>query len=69
MIASKSPISVLHYDVNAAGLRGAIHPSNASSAPAKRLTRLEQLRLEQEQRVKALNGAAPAAEAKPASGQ
>ena len=40
-----------------------------SAAPAKRLTRLEQLRLEQEQRVKALNGAAPAAEAKPASGQ
>ena len=40
-----------------------------TAAPAKRLTRLEQLRLEQEQRVKALNGAAPAGEAKPASGQ
>ncbi len=41
----------------------------AEAAPAKRLTRLEQLRLEQEQRVKALNSAAPAAEAKPAGGQ
>jgi hypothetical protein len=30
---------------------------------------LEQLRLDQELRVKALNGAAPAGEAKPASGQ
>ena len=40
-----------------------------AAAPAKRLTRLEQLRLDQEQRVKALNGAAPAGEAKPASGQ
>ena len=40
-----------------------------TAAPPKRLTRLEQLRLEQEQRVKALNGTAPAAEAKPASGQ
>lgn len=45
-------------------------PEPAPAAPAKRLTRLEQLRLEQEQRVKALNGAAPpAAEAKPAGGQ
>lgn len=41
----------------------------APAAPAKRLTRLEQLRLEQEQRVKALNGAAPASDPKPASGQ
>ena len=38
-------------------------------APAKRLTRLEQLRLEQEQRVKGQAGAAPVAEAKPAGGQ
>ncbi len=44
-------------------------PEPAPAAPTKRLTRLEQLRLEQEQRVKALNGVAPAAEAKPASGQ
>lgn len=41
----------------------------AAAAPPKRLTRLEQLRLEQEQRVKALNGTAPAGEAKPAGGQ
>ena len=40
-----------------------------AAAPAKRLTRLEQLRLEQEQRVKGQAGAAPAAEAKPAGGQ
>jgi pre-peptidase len=39
------------------------------AAPAKRLTRLEQLRLEQEQRVKGQAGAAPAADAKPAGGQ
>ena len=44
-------------------------PEPAVAAPVKRLTRLEQLRLEQEQRVKAANGAAPAADAKPASGQ
>jgi len=36
-------------------------------AQAKRLTRLEQLRLEQKQRVEGQNGAAPA-EAKPAGG-
>jgi hypothetical protein len=41
----------------------------APAAPAKRLTRLEQLRLEQEQRVKALNGGAQAGDAKPAGGQ
>ena len=35
---------------------------------AKRLTRLEQLRVDQEARVKAASGAAPAAEAKPAGG-
>ena len=40
-----------------------------AAAPPKRLTRLEQLRLEQEQRVKAQTGTAPATEAKPASGQ
>lgn len=40
-----------------------------TAAPAKRLTRLEQLRLEQEQRVKGQAGATPAAEAKPAGGQ
>ena len=40
-----------------------------AAAPPKRLTRLEQLRVEQEQRVKALNGGAPAGDAKPASGQ
>lgn len=39
-----------------------------ADAPVKRLTRLEQLRLEQETRVKAASGAAPAAEAKPAGG-
>lgn len=44
-------------------------PEPAPAAPAKRLTRLEQLRLEQEQRVKAQNGGAPPAEAKPAGGQ
>jgi hypothetical protein len=44
-------------------------PAAAPAAPAKRLTRLEQLRLEQEQRVKAQNGAAPAADAKGTSGQ
>ena len=43
-------------------------PEPAAAAPVKRLTRLEQLRLEQEQRVKALNGV-PATEAKPANGQ
>ena len=42
-------------------------PEPAAAAPAKRLTRLEQLRLEQEQRVKALNGAAPAGDAKAAA--
>lgn len=41
----------------------------APAAPPKRLTRLEQLRLDQEQRVKAQNGNPPAAEAKPAGGQ
>ena len=44
-------------------------PTPAPAATAKRLTRLEQLRLEQEQRVKAQNGAAPATEVKPAAGQ
>jgi hypothetical protein len=44
-------------------------PEPAVAAPVKRLTRLEQLRLEQEQRVKAANGPAPAADAKPATGQ
>ncbi len=40
-------------------------PIAAAPAPVKRLTRLEQLRLEQEQRVKALNGPG---DAKPTSG-
>ena len=42
-------------------------PPPAAPAQAKRLTRLEQLRLEQKQRVEGQN-AAPAAEAKPAGG-
>lgn len=42
-------------------------PPPAAPAQAKRLTRLEQLRLEQKQRVEGQNGA-PAAEAKPAGG-
>ncbi|WP_397571240.1 PPC domain-containing protein [Schlesneria sp. T3-172] len=40
-----------------------------TAAPVKRLTRLEQLRLEQEQRVKALNGSAASPDSKPAGGQ
>lgn len=43
-------------------------PAQPAAAPAKRLTRLEQLRLEQEQRVKGQAGAAPATDAKPAGG-
>lgn len=42
-------------------------PPQPAPAQAKRLTRLEQLRLEQKQRVEG-QGAAPAAEAKPAGG-
>jgi len=41
----------------------------AAAAPPKRLTRLEQLRLEQEQRVKGQAGASPAAEVKSAGGK
>ena len=41
----------------------------AAPAPVKRLTRLEQLRFDQEQRVKAQNAAASSAEAKPATSQ
>lgn len=42
-------------------------PMPPAGQPVKRLTRLEQLRLEQKQRVESQNGA-PAAEAKPAGG-
>ena len=44
-------------------------PAPVAAAPPKRLTRLEQLRLDQELRVKALNAATPAGDAKPAGGQ
>lgn len=43
-------------------------PPQPAPAQAKRLTRLEQLRLEQKQRLEGQNGAAPAADAKPAGG-